>query len=871
MRERPVADSSPAWLPEARIGLSYPLQARLEDRPSRLWLVAVSPIGRYGLAVLSTLAAAVVQSILESHIYPTPFLMFFGAVMLSGWWGGWGPALLSIAISSAGSAFISLPPIGSLEVRHGNVLSLAIFVVICLCVTRLNVMLRRTSAERAALLQRERAARRAAEAERARLHDLFMHAPAFISLFQGPDHVFILSNPPNSVALGHRELLGRPFREAVPEAERQGLVALLDRVYTTGEAVVANEFPLTLTQADGSERAFFFNIVYQPTRDTTGKIDGIVTFGFDVTDLVHAREQQAALAAELKRGEERYRAFVSQSTEGIFRAEMARPLPIHLPRDQQVERLLHSASIAESNDAMARMYGFTRAEELTGTGLERLLVREAACNTELLRAFVQSGYRLENAESQQLDRHGHPKLFLHNLVGIVEAKRLISIWGTQRDVTEQRRTEEELKHTEANARFLAEASAMLVSSLDDEEATLRNVARLAVPTLADWTLVDVARADGTFKRMEVAFAAPEDAEVARELRRFGLAPEGNPEHPATRALLRREPVLIENLTPEIIRTRAHSEEHAWVMLATHAHSLLSVPLVARERVFGVISFLRSRPGQHYTATELSLLEELARRIALSLENARLYQEARAAIHLRDEFLSVASHELKTPLTPLNLKLQMLAREARRQPESPCRRIVEDYVAIGSKQVKKLSELVSDLLDVSRIAGGRLRVEFEEVDLGPLIREVVARHEPEAARVGSSLVLEAEESLVGCWDRLRLEQVITNLVDNAIKYGAGTPVHVHLYANAGQVHLDVRDEGIGIAPEYQSRIFDRFGRAVSERHYGGLGLGLYITRTIVEAMSGSIRVESMPGQGATFRVVLPLRPLEVASSPHCGLS
>ncbi|MFY0567441.1 ATP-binding protein [Archangium lansingense] len=846
------------------------MQAGLGDRPSRLWLFAVSPIGRYGLAVLSTLVAAAFQALIEHLIHPTPFLMFFGAVMLSGWWGGWGPALISIAISMAGSAFISLPPIGSFEVRHGNVFSLAIFVMICLSMTRLNVMLRRTSAERAALLLRERAARREAEAERARLHDLFMHAPAFISLFRGPDHVYILSNPLDSAALGHRELLGIPLREAVPEAERQGVVALLDRAYATGKVVVANEMPLSLTQSDGSVRKLFLNFVYQPTRDTSGRIDGIVAFGFDVTAFVHAREQEAALAAELKRGEERYRTFVSQSTEGIFRAEMTQPLPTHLPRDEQLELMLRHMYVAESNDAMARMYGFTHAAELMGTALEGLLVREASRNTEYLRAFIKSGYRLENAESHQVDRHGRLKVFLNNLVGIIEAERLIGIWGTQRDVTEQRRAEEELKHAEANARFLAEASAVLASSLDDYEATLRNVARLAVPALADWSLVDVAQADGSFKRVEVAFAAPEDAEVAREMRRFGLAPEGNTEHPAIRALLRREPVLIENLTPELIRARAHTEEHAWVMLATHAHSLLSVPLVARGRVFGVISFLLSRSKRNYTATERALLEELARRIALSMENARLYQEARAAIHLRDEFLSVASHELKTPLTPLSLKLQMLAREARRQPESPLRRFVEDYVAIGSKQVKKLSELVSDLLDVSRIAGGRLRVEFEEVDLGSLIREVVARHEPEAARVGSSLVLDAEESLVGCWDRLRLEQVITNLVDNAIKYGAGTPVHVHLHADAGQVHLDVRDEGIGIAPEYQSRIFERFARAVSERHYGGLGLGLYITHTIVEAMGGSIRVESTPGQGATFRVVLPIRPPEVASrsAPSC---
>jgi signal transduction histidine kinase len=316
-------------------------------------------------------------------------------------------------------------------------------------------------------------------------------------------------------------------------------------------------------------------------------------------------------------------------------------------------------------------------------------------------------------------------------------------------------------------------------------------------------------------------------------------------------------MLIESLTPELIRKIARSEQHARLIAATGVRSIIAVPMMVRGRPLGVLTFFTSRSGRRYTATELTVLEDLAQRAALSVENARLYREAQDAIRLRDEFLSIASHELKTPLTPLSLKLQMLASEARRQAESPFRRAVEDYIAVGSRQVKKLSELVNDLLDVARIAGGRLRLEFEEVELGALVREVVTRYEPEAARAGSRLALEeAPEAVTGHWDRLRLEQVITNLVDNAIKYGSGKPIHVSLDSDASQARLRVKDEGIGIAPEHLSRIFQRFERAVSERHYGGLGLGLYITRTIVEALGGNIQVESSPGLGATFTVVLP---------------
>ncbi|MDY7225951.1 CHASE domain-containing sensor histidine kinase [Hyalangium rubrum] len=241
------------------------------------------------------------------------------------------------------------------------------------------------------------------------------------------------------------------------------------------------------------------------------------------------------------------------------------------------------------------------------------------------------------------------------------------------------------------------------------------------------------------------------------------------------------------------------------------------------------------------------------------ERKRAEEAVRNAVRLRDEFLSVASHELKTPLTPLSLKLQSLAREAEAEPDSPFVRKVRSHVEAGRKQIKRLSDLIGDLLDVSRITSGQLKLRSEPVDFAAVARDVVSRLEPEATRVESPLTVEAPESLVGNSDRMRLEQVVENLLTNAIKYGAGKPIHVRLVAQAERVVLTVKDEGIGIAPEHQGRIFERFERAVSERNYGGLGLGLYITRTILESLGGTIRVQSEPGQGALFTAEFPLGP------------
>ncbi|MFP2928798.1 ATP-binding protein [Pyxidicoccus sp. 3LG] len=239
-----------------------------------------------------------------------------------------------------------------------------------------------------------------------------------------------------------------------------------------------------------------------------------------------------------------------------------------------------------------------------------------------------------------------------------------------------------------------------------------------------------------------------------------------------------------------------------------------------------------------------------------------------AIRARDEFLSVASHELKTPLTSLGLRLHAFGRAIDTDPDSEMGKRYGREVAAMRRQVTRLAELIDGLLDVSRISTGRLKIHRESVDLVALVQEMVARFVPEAERAGCMLEFQPPATpCVGSWDRLRLEQVVSNLLSNALKYGAEQPVHVHVEEEAGRARLWVRDEGIGISPEAHARIFQKFERAVSERHYGGLGLGLYVVRTLVEAMGGTIRVESQPGEGATFIVELPLQaPAQEAQLP-----
>jgi len=226
---------------------------------------------------------------------------------------------------------------------------------------------------------------------------------------------------------------------------------------------------------------------------------------------------------------------------------------------------------------------------------------------------------------------------------------------------------------------------------------------------------------------------------------------------------------------------------------------------------------------------------------------------RRAVRARDVFLSVASHELRTPLQSMQLVLEGLLRKRQRAAiDGELARKLD----IVRSQVQRLGLLVDNLLAVSRMASGRLALEPDQIDLGLVVREVIARLTPVATRAGVSLRLDADPDLTGNWDPARIEEIVTNLLSNAIKFGRGGAVDIAVEDRGDEIRLSVRDQGIGIASEDQERIFERFERAASERSYSGIGMGLWIVRQLVLAHGGIIAVDSEPGEGTTFTVSLP---------------
>jgi signal transduction histidine kinase len=341
------------------------------------------------------------------------------------------------------------------------------------------------------------------------------------------------------------------------------------------------------------------------------------------------------------------------------------------------------------------------------------------------------------------------------------------------------------------------------------------------------------------------------------LRRRGR--EGSPQRVGegltARVLATGEPLRVADLTREFVRREMKPEY--WPFL-DGACSLLIAPLTHRRQVLGHITMLRDRGRPAYTREDEALLEDLARRAAQAIENARLYGQAQAAVVARDEFLSIASHELRTPLTALRLALENMRRVSARETAGEPSPQVERVLSAAERAGQRLENLVEALLDVSRIHMGRLELDLAPVDLAEVVAEALSELEDELAQSGSTTSAGGEPA-VGQWDRLRLGQVVTNLLSNAVKYGAGKPIEVRWGVRGGRAWLTVRDHGIGVDEGDQRHIFERFERAVSSQNYGGLGLGLYIVKRILEAHGGGVSVSSTPGQGAAFTVDLPLRP------------
>jgi signal transduction histidine kinase/DNA-binding response OmpR family regulator len=469
-----------------------------------------------------------------------------------------------------------------------------------------------------------------------------------------------------------------------------------------------------------------------------------------------------------------------------------------------------------------------QAEELEATiqALEHQIDERVRTETELRQARDQLEQRVRERTA-----------------GLAEANRAL-----QAEIAERERAEQAL-------RFLAEASSVLAESLEYEER-LSNVARLAVPLVADWCVIDVLEDSGQLKRVAVAAVDPWKETHERELQQRYPFDTAAP-HGAPQVLRTGQPEICSDIPDELLIASARDATHLQMLRATGLKSFLSLPLEARGRVLGAITFASAESDRRYDADDLPLAEDLGRRVAVAIDNARLYRAAQDSIRMRDIFLSVAAHELRTPLTSLLGYTQLVKRRAERNSSVADRD--RQALRVVADQATRLSKMVSSLLDISRLQLGQLSIEPAPLDLGQLAARLVEETRPLLSQHTIEYIGAAAPALIS-GDELRLEQALQNLIQNAVKYSPeGGAITVRVERSDSHASVAVTDSGIGIPPDALPQLFHRFYRApnVDPQHISGLGVGLYVVKEIVELHGGMIDVRSEVGAGSTFVFVIPL--------------
>ncbi len=533
-------------------------------------------------------------------------------------------------------------------------------------------------------------------------------------------------------------------------------------------------------------------------------------------------------------------------------------------RDHAISMLDPEGRVETFNAAAARIKGYT-LEEVRGRYYNMFFTPEDRVaglpEEELAVARSVGRYEGEGWRQRKDGSLFYARVSLSPLWG--DAGELIGFVKVTQDITERRALAEEARRAEEWLRFLSEASATLAASLDYRH-TLATLARLCVPTLADWASVDMLGPNRTLERLAVAHADPAKVALAQELYRRWPPTMDDP-HGVPHVLRTGRPEVFHEIDDALLEAAVPDPELLAIARSLGLSSSMCVPLKVRGRVVGAISLAAAESGRRFAADSLALAEELARRASVAVENASLYREATEASQLKDEFLATLSHELRTPLTAV-LGWATLLRTRQDDPAQ-----VSKGLATIERNARVQAQLIDDLLDLSRIVTGKLRLEVQPVEVGVLVETAIDTVRPAANAKGLTLhpVIDPKAGTV-MGDPGRLAQVVNNLLTNATKFTPkGGAIRVLVRRVDSSVEILVRDNGVGIDPAFLPHVFERFRQAdgSSTRAQGGLGLGLAICRSLVELHGGVVTADSEgSGKGSTFTVRLPVAPLRTTPAP-----
>jgi PAS domain S-box-containing protein len=654
---------------------------------------------------------------------------------------------------------------------------------------------------------------------------------AFEGVLVHEDGVMLEANPAIARIFGYEleELIGKNLVEVIPGPASRALV--IEHMRTGSDAC----YEITGRRKNGTP--FIAEITSRPTSHK-GKPARVATV-HDITERKNAEEQLR------KRGKQ------------LAHAQAIAQLGSW---DWDIE-----TNELTGSDEMYRIYGFELNTPLTtGMILSRIHPDDAALlrtaiDDAVIRGedfsvehrVVRAPGDIRHVRSQGRvvkDADGKPTMIIGAGHDITQQKAAEAV---ARQLIEERAARAAAEGAERRAAILADASRLLGTSFD-YQTTLSRLTRLAVPALADYCTVDIVGADGEIERVAVAHVDPAKENLLWEVRRWVRA--GAPMSPhLQRALLDGESMLIPELTDEMTESAALDDEHRQLIMQLHACSFVSVPLKVSGKTVGVLVLYSAESARHFDEDDLALAEELARRAALAVENARLYHEAELATRARDQMLGIVAHDLRNPLNTILMASELLE-EVLASDEKKSRQ-----VKMVRRAGKQMNHLIQDLLDVKRIENGRLAVEPRAVRAIALLNEAVEMLRSLATARGLELALdESDELPMVKADAQRIHQVFSNLIGNAIKFTPrGGRISVSGKQRGSDVYMGVTDTGPGIPAEQLPHVFGQFWQATGADRRG-IGLGLAIAKGIVEAHEGRIWVESTLGEGSSFYFTLPVQ-------------
>ncbi len=528
-----------------------------------------------------------------------------------------------------------------------------------------------------------------------------------------------------------------------------------------------------------------------------------------------APKNQSSIEAMLKESEQRYQAFIHNSLEGIWRFELEEPVPVTLPVNKQIDLVFEQAYLAEANDAMARMYGMRKAEQLVGTRLTQLMDRSVTQNTEYLTAFIASGYNLHGVESEETDANGNTKYFLNSLVGIIEDGKIQRAWGTQLDVTSQHAVTAALQRSQERLELAIKVSRVGLWEWDVTAGEL---------TWSD----ELRKIYNVGKRMHIDYA-----NYISRIHTDDLAE-------------------MQQTIQQSMQTGApYESEHRIVWPNGEVHWVYS-----RGQ-----AFLQDGKPVRMTGTCLNIDERKAAE-ELKVRNALLNAERTELVRLnksKDEFIALASHQLRTPATSVKQYLGMLLEGFAGDLKLTDQQLKLLQTAYDSNQ--RQIEIINDLLLIATIDAGKITLQKKPTDIAEFLGEIVEENRPKYNAKNQNIrLVRPDKPIVVTCDDIRLHMAIENLLDNAWKYSPdGAMTTITLKVTPKAVRICVTDQGVGIDKADFKKLFQKFSRIPNplSTSSGGSGLGLYWAHNIIKLHGGSLSVKSERDKGTTFIISLPV--------------